>query len=96
MDTPGFDDSYRSDSDILRELADWLNTAHKSNIKLTGLILLHRIGDVRVGGVGQRNIRMFKRLCGDDSLASVVLATTMWDFIRDDAVGDSRESELNS
>ncbi|KAF2652458.1 P-loop containing nucleoside triphosphate hydrolase protein [Lophiostoma macrostomum CBS 122681] len=96
VDTPGFDDSYRSDSDILRELADWLNSAHKSNIKLTGLILLHRILDVRVGGTGVRNIRMFKRLCGDDSLGSVVLATTMWDFIRDGSIGDSREDELKT
>jgi hypothetical protein len=39
---------------------------------------------------------MFKRLCGDDSLGSVVLAMTMWDFIKDESVGDSREAELKN
>ncbi|KAF2796478.1 hypothetical protein K505DRAFT_406338 [Melanomma pulvis-pyrius CBS 109.77] len=95
VDTPGFDDSTRTDSEILREVALWLNAAHKSKLKLTGLILLHRIIDVRVGGSGVRNIKMFKKLCGDDTLASVVLATTMWDYNTNEEVGNEREAQLH-
>lgn len=93
VDTPGFDDTYRSDSDILREVALWLNKAHVSNLKLAGIIFLHRIPDIRVGGSGIRNINMFQKLCGDESLASVVLATTMWDMTTERA-GNEREAEL--
>jgi hypothetical protein len=80
VDTPGFDDTYRPDSEILREVALWLNKAHASDLKLAGIIFLQRISDVRVGGSGIKNIKMFQKLCGDETLASVVLATTMWDL----------------
>ncbi|KAH7128717.1 P-loop containing nucleoside triphosphate hydrolase protein [Dendryphion nanum] len=93
VDTPGFDDIYRSDADILREIANWLNTAHESRIKLTGIIYLHRIFDVRFGGGGIKNIRMFKKLCGENGPASVVLAITMWDFVPEE-VKNSRKSEI--
>ena len=96
VDTPGFDDTYRTDAEILREIANWLNTAYKMQIKLTGIIYLHRILDVRVGGAGVKNLRMFKRLCGDNGLGSVVLATTMWSYVPDEATGQRRERELST
>ena len=79
IDTPGFDDTHKSDTDVLREVAFWLNEAYRRYVKLTGIIYLHRINDVRVGNAAMKNLRMFKRLCGTESLASVVLATTFWD-----------------
>jgi rubrerythrin len=78
IDTPGFDDTYRSDTDILREIADWLAQAYQFRVRLTGIIYLHRIIDVRIGGSGMKNLRMFRKLCGEGGLGSVVLATTMW------------------
>lgn len=78
IDTPGFDDSTRSDTDILREVADWLSRSYQANIKLAGIIYLHRIGDPRMGGAAMKNLRMFRKLCGDQGLSSVVLATTFW------------------
>lgn len=78
IDTPGFDDTHRSDSEILGEIANWLNESHQCNVTLTGIIYLHRIIDVRLGGAGYKNLRMFRKLCGDRGLGSVVLATTMW------------------
>ncbi|RYN50589.1 hypothetical protein AA0118_g10820 [Alternaria tenuissima] len=93
VDTPGFDDTYRTDSEILREVALWLNKAHSEKLRLAGIIFLQRISDVRVGGSGIKNIRMFQKLCGDGPLASVVLATTMWDMAtKDTAI--QREKEL--
>jgi hypothetical protein len=78
IDTPGFDDTYRNDTDILREIADWLAQAYQFRVRLTGIIYLHRITDVRIGGSGMKNLRMFRKLCGEGGLGSVVLATTMW------------------
>lgn len=78
VDTPGFDDTNRPDSEILREVANWLNLSHEADIPLAGIVYLHRISDNRLGGAAMKNLRMFKRLCGKRSLPSVVLATTMW------------------
>jgi hypothetical protein len=93
VDTPGFDDDSRTDSEILQEVALWLNKAHSENLKLAGIIFLQRISDVRIGHSGVQNITMFRKLCGEDPLASVVLATTMWD-ITDEGVAITREKEL--
>jgi hypothetical protein len=93
VDTPGFNDSDRSDIEILLEITAWLTEAHKETLKLSGIIYLHRIPDVRVGGVGVANLQMFRALCGDTNLESVVLATTMWDQV-DKATGESREVML--
>lgn len=93
VDTPGFNDSDRSDIEILLEITAWLTEAHKEKLKLSGIIYLHRIPDVRVGGVGVANLQMFRALCGDTNLESVVLATTMWDQV-DKATGESREVML--
>lgn len=93
VDTPGFDDTYKSDADILREIANWLSEAYGNDIKLTGIVYLHRILDVRLGGSAMKNLRMFKKLCGEDALPSVVLATTWWTGV-DAATGAMRETEL--
>lgn len=95
MDTPGFDDTNKSDTDILREIANWLAKAYEINIKLTGIIYLHRIIDVRLGGSGMKNIRMFKALCGDSGLESVVLATTFWSKVTREE-GEKRETQLRT
>lgn len=93
IDTPGFDDTHKTDTDILREVAAWLSEAYTKKIELAGIVYLHRILDVRLGGSAMRNLRMFKKLCGDSSLGSVVLATTMWSNINEQ-VGREREMQL--
>lgn len=95
IDTPGFDDTYKSDTDILREVANWLSQAYENKVQLTGIIYLHRVLDTRLGGSAMKNLRMFKKLCGESSLASVVLATTMWDGVDEDT-GNKREQELKT
>lgn len=62
---------------MLRRVADWLNRTHQAKVKLAGIVYLHRINDTRLGGSAMKNLRMFKKLCGDDALSCVVLATTM-------------------
>jgi hypothetical protein len=75
------------------DLTGWLNEAYEAKILLTGIIYLHRIMDVRLGGKALQNLRMFKSLCGDEALSKVVLATTFWGHVNQ-IVGTNRESEL--
>jgi hypothetical protein len=93
VDTPGFDDTYKSDADILREIADYLTKACEINIKLTGIIYLHSISNVRLSGSGMKSIRIFKVLCGDNGLKIVVLATTFWSSITLEK-GEEQETQL--
>lgn len=80
IDTPGFDDGKRPDIEVLTDLAYHLASAYKTTPKilLSGVIYLHPIHEPRLAGTARKNLAMFKLLCGDDSLHSVVLATTMW------------------
>lgn len=93
VDTPGFDDSTRSDAEVLRELAAWLTATYAKKIRLSGIIYLHGINQPRMQGSARKNIMMFKKLCGDDALKNVILATTMWDLVDED-VGAAREKQL--
>ncbi|KAH8770369.1 hypothetical protein F5882DRAFT_465591 [Hyaloscypha sp. PMI_1271] len=52
-------------------------------LKLAGIIYLHRITDNRMGGSTLKNLNMFEALCGTTDLSHVVLATTMWDKMVD-------------
>ena len=78
IDTPGFNDTNRSDADILKDIALHLIQIYKKNVKLAGLIYLHRITDVRMQGSALKNLHMFQKLCGEGCLPNIVLATTMW------------------
>jgi hypothetical protein len=93
VDTPGFDDSGRSDTEVLREVAAWLTDSYSTRLQLNGIIYLHRISDNRFGGSAKKNLLMFKKLCGADVLKNIVLATTMWETTDED-VGKGREAEL--
>lgn len=95
VDTPGFDDDNREDTDILYDLSDWLSRADERKIQLTGIVYLHRITDNRLGHQAKKNLRMFKALCGEDGLKSVVLATTHWPEGPFPA-GEDREVELRT
>ncbi|KAJ5102659.1 P-loop containing nucleoside triphosphate hydrolase protein [Penicillium argentinense] len=93
IDTPGFDDTNRSDTAILREIASWLGDSYRNNILLNGIIYLHRITDIRMQGSAKKNLIMFKQLCGQDALKKVILVTTMWDKVPTNEA-EAREKEL--
>ncbi|KUM55632.1 hypothetical protein ACN42_g11616 [Penicillium freii] len=94
VDTPGFDDTHRSDTDVLREIANWLMESFSSKkVILNGIIYLHRITDIRMQGSAMKNLFMFKKICGPDALKNVILATTMWEKVSQED-GERREQEL--
>jgi myosin heavy subunit len=70
-----------------------MGTAYEENVKLNGVLYVHRITDTRVTGTNKRNLLMFKKLCGDDFYPRVFLVGTMWDKVKE-AEGRAREDEL--
>lgn len=78
IDCPGFDDTYLTETEILKRLGGFLAAAHSNMYKITGLLYMHRIIDPRVGGTSLRHMNMFKELCGTESLKNVVYVTNMW------------------
>lgn len=78
IDTPGFDDTNRSDIDTLKSITTYLSASFANGVRINGIIYLHRISDNRFGGTGLRNLRMFKKLTGTGSWANTAIGTTMW------------------
>ena len=93
IDTPGFDDTTRSDVDILMEVAFFLAITYNNETKMDGIIYLHRIMDV-MGGSAIKNLRMFAKLVGEEALSKVVLATSMWNKVLKNEDGENREKQL--
>ena len=72
-------------------------SSYKSNVKLAGIIYLHRISDNRLqSGSPLQNLEMFGRLCGEGGMKNIVLATTMWTKVKSAEVGIGREQELKN
>ncbi|KAK3342179.1 hypothetical protein B0T25DRAFT_617967 [Lasiosphaeria hispida] len=93
IDTPGFDDTNRSDVEVLQDIAHWLSASFQDGIRLSGIVYMHRISDLRMAGSARRNLVMFKKLCGEKAYQSVVLATSMWSKVSDNE-GRERERQL--
>ncbi|OTA92984.1 hypothetical protein M434DRAFT_386421 [Hypoxylon sp. CO27-5] len=94
VDTPGFDDTTRSDADIFEEITNFLGTQYALGLALKGIIFLHRITDMRIQGSTLSNMIAFKEMCGDNALKSVILLTTFWDVLGDKSLGARRQQEL--
>jgi len=84
IDTPGFNDTTRSETEILKDIADWLDMTYRNppHHKLTGIVYLQNIMDPKMYGSSLRNLKMFKDLCGENPLKNVVLVTTRWGIAR--------------
>jgi hypothetical protein len=79
IDTPGFNDTLRSDGETLQELAYWLIAASEHGFRLSGIVYLHCIADTRFHRSSQQSLDLFKAICGADAFRGAVVATTMWD-----------------
>ena len=49
VDTPGFDDTHKSDVDILKMVANWLETTYVSEISIRPTVLMVFFADIRKG-----------------------------------------------
>jgi hypothetical protein len=100
IDTPGFDDTTRSDSDVLKEISYFLAKLYYKSKKLSGLIYLHRVIDPKMGGSAVKNLDIFQKMCGQSAFPSIMLVSTMWEELRPEnggtSIGERREAELRS
>ncbi|KZP22564.1 hypothetical protein FIBSPDRAFT_738855, partial [Athelia psychrophila] len=95
FDTPGFDNTTKSDTDILKLVAAFANTYYEQGAMLSGVIYMHRINDDHAGGIAEHNFNIFRKLCGDKSLKNIAIVTNSWTEV-DPAKGVAREAELHS
>lgn len=97
VDTPGFDDTNRDNSEILEEILKLLTYQYqnKAYILLKGVVYLHRITDMRFTGASMEALKIFQKMSGEEALANVILATTRWDEVDKD-LGAAREQELRT
>ncbi|KAI0342625.1 P-loop containing nucleoside triphosphate hydrolase protein [Trametopsis cervina] len=95
LDTPGFDDTTRSDIDILQTIASHLCSIYERGDRVHGVIYMHRISDFRITGGSRKTLRMIQHICGDEMFPNILLVTSMWDTV-DQARGLAREAELRT
>lgn len=96
VDSPGFNDTFRTETDVLQDIATWLKQSYENQRqRLSGIIYLHSIENVHMEGSALRNLRMFRELCGNDPLKNVILVTSFWSNVQR-AVGGRREDELRT
>ncbi|KAL8826198.1 MAG: hypothetical protein Q9191_003950 [Dirinaria sp. TL-2023a] len=99
IDTPGFDDPVRSDTDILQAIASCLADLYEGlsfeglQVTLSGIIYIQSIDEARMTGSMKKNLKMFQLLIGEHNMAHCVLVTSKWRSV-DLAIAQSRESEL--
>ena len=93
VDTPGFNDTFRDEKDILQEITTWLSKTYASGKRLNGILYLHPIVNTRVEGSSLLSLQIFRKLCGPQCYKHIFLCTTFWDIV-DESVGERREAEL--
>jgi chromosome segregation ATPase len=52
--------------------------SYEKGYKLTGVIYLHRITDIRMSGMSRRTFKILRELCGQETLSNVLIVTNMW------------------
>jgi len=95
IDTPGFDDSERSDADILALVAAYMAETYGQGMLLTGILFLQPINQPRLQGSEMRRTRLFKKLLGEDAYGRVVIATTMWNQLSESEANARQEQRKN-
>ncbi|CVL07632.1 uncharacterized protein FMAN_14509 [Fusarium mangiferae] len=93
VDTIGFDDSYRSDATVLREVATWLAERYAEGTRMAGILYMQNIDAWRITGSVVRNLRAFEKINGADAMESTILVANRWDKIDRDS-GERRLEEL--
>lgn len=94
IDSPGFDDGTVNDSQVLSEIATYVNTHYMLKVRLAGVLYLHDITKGKLGGVGQRNLRMLEKMIGQEKYSNCTLVTTKWGCTKNSQDEEEREKTL--
>jgi len=93
IDTPGFDDTNRSDADILLIIANFLSATEQSGMQLAGIIFLQPVTATRMQGSEKKRTRLIENILGKDAFPNVILATTQWSHLKNKKEGEARVKE---
>jgi hypothetical protein len=96
IDTPGFDDTNRSDAEILQTIALFLSGSEQAGLPLTGIIFLQPVYAPRMQGSEKRRTRLIEKILGEDAFPNLVLATTQWSQMKHPKEGEARVQERRS
>ena len=66
------------DAEVLSHIADYMNLNFMLKECLAGILYLHDIMKVKVGGVGQQNLHMLEQMIGSEKFNNCTLVTTKW------------------
>ncbi|KAF4565583.1 hypothetical protein EYR40_002350 [Pleurotus pulmonarius] len=78
IDTPGFDDTNRSEFEIATIIADWLAFRYRNGYKINGIVLMRDIRRVRATGSDIANRIVFEKLIGSNNFKNIRLMTSFW------------------
>ncbi len=81
MDTPGFNNTDRSDLDILLQIQAWLKNSFDGEQCLSAILYLHPITGTRFQGSGRLMMSRFKKLLGREGYKNVLLVSTFWNQV---------------
>ena len=95
IDMPGFDDIYRSDVDVLKEIASFLSLAYHKRKILAGIIYLHPNDQTRMSASMLKNFRLFEAKVGENHLSREKLATSKWNIGQTEIL-ERREKEIHT
>ena len=78
-DTPGFNDTVRSDADVLHSIVTPLYDLQRKGHPVLGILYLHNISNTRLSGTALRMLKVLQQFCGQVNFHRVVFVTTMWE-----------------
>lgn len=98
IDTPGFNDSdpSRTDIDVFQEILKWFETM-SPYCDLAGLLYVYDMMNPRFTGSADLILKMISALCGEEYFRNVTILTTKWSQVGPGihtAVVNSQEAEL--
>jgi hypothetical protein len=98
VDCPGFNDTNRSDTEVLGEIAKVLSSQYlvSKNLRLRGILYFRDITRMRMEGSDIRTLNLFARLVGKEAFAHIVFVTTRWESkdVEEQKLFEKRERQL--
>ncbi|GAB1318768.1 hypothetical protein MFIFM68171_08978 [Madurella fahalii] len=79
VDTPSFDNTKQRDTEVLKEIAQWLVRYFAKGVKLRGILYLRSVTEMRVRHSEVMGLEIFKQLCGPKAFPNVLMVTTKWE-----------------
>lgn len=84
IDTAGFDDTTRSNSDGSGAIAVWMQASYGEGALVSGIIHLHSITNSRMTGSSTDITFLFRKRCGVNNTNKVLFVTSRWDLVPQD------------